>query len=107
MVREHYKQQTEIPGFMPDRIIGWTGDSSKNKPEPWPVFDVMREYGVQKSEILVVDDLKPGIIMARKAGVDTLGVGWSHRIPEIIADMKKNCTYYADSIEDFEEILLR
>ncbi len=105
MVRNHYLHQTEIPGFLPDRIIGWTGDSSKNKPDPWPVFDVMREYSVEKNEILVVDDLKPGIVMAQRAGVDSLGVGWSHRIPEIVQDMKKNCTYYASSIEEFEKIL--
>ncbi len=105
MVEAHYKAQKEIPGFSPDRIIGWTGDSSRNKPDPWPVLEVIRTYGVEKSEILVVDDLKPGIIMATTAGVDTVGVGWSHRIPEIINDMKSSCTYYADSIADLEKIL--
>lgn len=105
MVRSHYLHQTEVPGFLPDRIIGWTGDSTKNKPDPWPVFDVMREYGIKKEKILVVDDLKPGIIMAQKAGVDSIGVGWSHRIPEIIEDMRKNCSFYASSIQEFEEIL--
>ncbi len=105
MVEAHYKAQKEIPGFFPDRIIGWTGDSTKNKPDPWPVLDVIRQYGVKKEEILVVDDLKPGIIMAQKAGVDSLGVGWSHRIPEIEADMRENCTYYAPDLDFFEQIL--
>ena len=105
MVEAHYKAQKEIPGFFPDRIIGWTGDSSKNKPDPWPVFDVIREFGVRKEEILVVDDLKPGILMAQQAGVDTAGVGWSHRIPEIIEDMKKSCTYYVRSIEELKKLI--
>ncbi len=108
MVIAHYSHQTEVPGFLPDRVIGWTGDSSKNKPEPWPVFDVMREYNIRKKEeILVVDDLKPGIIMAKKAGVDSLGVGWSHGIKEIAHDMKKNCTYFVSSIDEFEKILFQ
>ncbi len=105
MVRMHYQHQREVPGFLPDRIIGWTGDSLKNKPNPWPVFDVMREYSAQKQEILVVDDLKPGITMAQRAGVDSLGAGWSHHIPEIMEDMKKNCTYYAETLQKFRDIL--
>ena len=105
MVQAHYRHQQEIPGFLPDRIIGWTGDRSKNKPEPWPVFDVMKNYNLKKSEIVVVDDLKPGITMAKRAGVDSIGVGWSHQIPEIIEDMKKSCTYYASSVKEFAEII--
>ena len=105
MVKAHYLYQKEIPGFLPDRIIGWTGDSTKNKPEPWPVFEAIREFGCEKEEVLVVDDLKPGITMAKRAGVDSVGVGWSHQIPEIIDDMQKNCTYYAATVAELEKII--
>ncbi len=105
MIRDHYSRQKESPGFFPDLIIGWNGDGSKNKPDPWPVFNVMEKYGAEKREIIVVDDLKPGIIMAAKAGVDSAGVGWSHRIPEIMEDMKENCTFYVSTVDELGELL--
>lgn len=44
IIRSHYEKQSEISGFIPDRIIGWTGDREKQKPDPWPVKDIIRQY---------------------------------------------------------------
>ena len=107
IIRTHYKQQTEYPGLIPDRIFGWNGNLKENKPEIWPVTETMKEFGVQKEEILVIDDLKPGITMAIDAGVDSAGVGWSqsHQIPEIKADLTDICTYYFEKVEDLGNMI--
>lgn len=105
IIRSHYEQQDEIPGFLPDLIIGWTGDRSKNKPSPWPVQTTLSRFSLNPRQLLVIDDLKPGILMAQKAGVDSVAVGWSHRLEEIRKDISTLSTYYADSIEDLEKIL--
>ncbi len=105
IIRSHYENQSELPGFIPDRIIGWDGDPNRNKPNPWPVETVLKEFDLRRDEVLVVDDLQPGITMAKRAGVDSLAVGWSHRLPEIKEDISKKSTYYAENLEELETLI--
>ena len=107
IIKTHYKQQSEFPGFFPDRIFGWNGKPEENKPGTWPVEETIKQFGIKKKDILVIDDLKPGITMAQKAGVDSAGVGWSqsHQIPEIKADLAEICTYYFSEIEELENLI--
>jgi len=105
IIQSHYQKQEDVPGLMPDLTIGWTGDREKNKPSTWPIEKVLETYTLAPGDLLVVDDLKPGIIMARKAGVDSLGVGWSHAIEEIKQDIRLLSTYYAETVKDLEKLL--
>lgn len=105
IIRSHYEKQEELPGFIPDRIIGWTGDPEKQKPHPWPVEQIMNQFDLEKGEILVVDDLRPGITMANRAGVDSAGVGWSHNLQVIREGIIDQCTYFLDTVEDLRSLL--
>jgi phosphoglycolate phosphatase/pyrophosphatase PpaX len=105
IILRHYRSQSEVPGLEPNEIIGWTGDKEKNKPFTWPVEKTAETTGVPLSRMLVVDDLKPGIIMARNAGVDSVGVGWSHQVPELRRDLGMLATYYAETVADLERIV--
>jgi phosphoglycolate phosphatase-like HAD superfamily hydrolase len=107
IINKHYKSQTEFPGLHPDRIFGWNGKKKENKPGTWPVQETMKQYTLEKKDILVIDDLKPGIIMAAKAGVDSAGVGWSqsHQIPGIKADLSKTCNYYFETVSDLANFI--
>ncbi len=107
IIRLHYEAQTEIPGFVPDMIIGWTGEPEKHKPNPWPIEEAIRHFGVSKHEILVLDDLKPGITMAKRGGVDSAGAGWGHSIPHIRKELKVSATYYLENVRDLEKILFK
>ncbi len=92
---------------MPDRIFGWNGNPKENKPEIWPVEETIKQFGIEKKDILVIDDLKPGITMAINAEVDSAGVGWSqsHKIPEIKADLVETCTYYFEKVQELEDLI--
>jgi len=105
IIRRHYESQQEVPGFLPQMIIGWTGDSSKNKPGTWPVETVLENFELKPADLLVVDDLKPGITMARDAGIDSVGVGWSHQVKEIKDHIRRYSTYYAETVEEFEKLI--
>lgn len=107
IIKTHYRQQKEFSGFFPDRIFGWNGNPKENKPHIWPVVETINQFGIKKEDILVIDDLKPGITMAIDAGVDSAGVGWSqsHRIPEIKADLAELCTYYFEQVSDLEKLI--
>lgn len=89
----------------PDVIYGWDIPKDKRKPAPDTLFELMERYSLSSSEILVVDDLKPGYDMARGAGVDFAAAGWAYDVPEIEEFMRRNCDYYFKSVEELAEFL--
>lgn len=63
---------------LPDRTLGWELGSERQKPHPDPLLLLMAEFSLAPSEILVVDDLKPGFDMARAAGCGCAAALWAH-----------------------------
>ena len=105
MARRHFREQAD--GLMPVLVYGWTKDRSKMKPNPYPVHDVMERLGVAQQDILVLDDLSPGIKMGKAAGVATAAAGWGegHTVPQIRDDMRALCDYYFATVADFAAFL--
>ena len=89
------KSSTGCPTY-----FGWDEDQSKRKPSIYPVERILEAFKLQPREALIVDDLKPGVVMARAAGVPVAASGWGHDIPEIRTYMKKNCSAYLDTVRD-------
>ncbi len=89
----------------PDLAFGWELDASLRKPEPWSLFEIMKTYGLAPSDMLVLDDLKPGYDMAKAAGVPFAAAGWANNVPEIMNFMRKHCERYFRSVEEFAEYL--
>ena len=89
----------------PDVIYGWDLPREKRKPAPFTVLDICERYRISPSEVLVVDDLKPGYDMARAAGADFAAAGWAYDVPEITAFMKQNCDYYLSSVAELKALL--
>lgn len=90
----------------PDLVFGWDFDPSKRKPSPWPVEQTLEYFGVPKDEALIVDDLKPGVLMSQVTGVPVAAAGWSHNIPEIRNFMKANCKAYFHTVAQFRDFIL-
>jgi phosphoglycolate phosphatase/pyrophosphatase PpaX len=86
-------------------IFGWDMDEKKRKPSPYPVLEIMKNFDLKESEVLVVDDLFPGLQMARSSNVAFAGVGWSHKIKEIEDYMKLNADYYLPTVESLRNIV--
>lgn len=93
-------------GIVPDKVFGWDLDADKRKPNPYPIEEAMRIFNLSSKDILVVDDLKPGLDMAKSCDVDFASAGWSHLIPEIIEFMKENSNYYLSSVSDLKGLVL-
>ena len=89
----------------PDIIYSWDLPKEQRKPSPYTLFDLMKRYDLAPSEIVVVDDLKPGYEMARGAGVDFAAAGWAYDIPEIEDYMRKNCDFYLKTVDELRKIL--
>ncbi len=63
-------------------------------------------FDCDPADALIVDDLKPGVLMSREAGVAFAAAGWGHRIPEIETYMRANAALYCASIDELRDVLL-
>lgn len=99
-IRRHYGD------FVPDLVFGWTDVAERRKPCPWPVQQILERFSLRPEQVLVVDDLKPGVDMAQRAGVPVAAAGWGHRIPAIEAYMRANTIAYLETVEQFARLIL-
>lgn len=100
-IRNHYNNSLDGVDIL-DMVIGATGNPEFNKPNVWPLEQIMNKFSLYSEDIVVVDDLEPGIEMAEKMNVDTVGVGWSHQNSD---KFKKRCKHYVEEVDDLEKIL--
>jgi phosphoglycolate phosphatase/pyrophosphatase PpaX len=89
--------------FMPDIIFGWDYDAEKRKPSIFPVREIMKTFSLEPGDMLIVDDLKPGVLMAQAAGIDVAAAGWAHDIVPIRAFMRRYCIAYFETVRDFAD----
>ncbi len=98
-----YREQI---GVEPDMIFSWDNPKEQRKPNPYPLFEIMKTYGFQPQELLMVDDLKPGRDMAVAAGVEIAYAGWCRQnVPEIGEIMRSWCDYSFDTVEELHRFL--
>jgi beta-phosphoglucomutase-like phosphatase (HAD superfamily) len=93
-------------GLVPDLIFGWDMEEDKRKPSPYPIVEIMKRFNLNNKEMLVLDDLKPGLTMARSCDVEFAAAGWSHTLPQIEEYMRNNSDYYFSTVEEFKEFVL-
>lgn len=101
-IRRHFRENG-LPE--PDAVYGWEYPNEQRKPNPFPLEDIMRRFSLAPSELLVIDDLKPGYDMAKTCGVPFAGAGWAHSIPEIERFMRENCGNYFKSVQELADYL--
>lgn len=101
-IERDYKENS-LP--MPDHIFGWDLPKELRKPSTYAVDELIRLHGFEKSEILMVDDLKPGFDMSRAAGIDFAAAGWAYDVPEIKEFMKNHSDYYLSTIEELSKLI--
>ena len=90
---------------IPDCIYGWDLAPELRKPSPYTVLDIMENYSLSPSDILVVDDLKPGFDMARTAGVAFAAAGWAYDVESIENFMREHCDYYLKEVGELSRLL--
>lgn len=90
----------------PDEIFGWDLEPEHRKPSTWALEQIMKKYGLSPAQLLVVDDMKPAVEMARKAGAPIAFAGWGRNdFPNICREMEKLCDLAFYSTEYFEMFL--
>ncbi|ALX48508.1 HAD family hydrolase [Lentibacillus amyloliquefaciens] len=92
-------------GFLPDAIFGWELEEHQRKPQPYPIKQTLSLFGLNETDALVLDDLKPGMEMAKSCHVDFAAAGWSHSIPEIKQWMQAESDYYFETVKEFKDFI--
>ena len=105
VILRHYRESGGRP-LLPDLVFGWDEDEQRRKPNPWPVEQALRRLEIPASRALILDDLKPGVLMGQRTGVAAAAAGWAHRIPAIRQYMQASCLAYFESVAEFREFIL-
>ena len=105
VILRHYRDSGSQP-LLPDLVFGWDADEQRRKPNPWPVEEALRRLSIPPARALILDDLKPGVLMGQRTGVAVAAAGWAHRIPAIREYMESRCLAYLQSVEEFRLFIL-
>ena len=91
--------------MQPDGVYAWELGEGKRKPDPYPLLDIMKNNGFAPQDLLMVDDLKPGLDMSRTAGVRFAAAGWARQSRKIEELMRRESDYYLNTVKDLEDSL--
>jgi beta-phosphoglucomutase-like phosphatase (HAD superfamily) len=106
VVQRHYGAATVGQPLLPDLVFGWEQEEDRRKPSPWPAQQILRTFGLQPGQALIIDDLKAGVLMGQRAGVAVAAAGWGHRIALIESYMREHCVAYFPTVRAFAEYVL-
>lgn len=91
----------------PDAVFGWEYPEAQRKPNPYPLEQLMARFSLRTDELLMLDDLKPGLDMCRSCGVAFAAAGWAYDVPQIEAFMRANAGFYFKTVAELAEFLRR
>ncbi len=89
----------------PDVVYGWSQPEALRKPNPYPLRQIMLNFDLKPEEILMIDDLKPGLVMAKACGVDFAAAGWANDIAQIELAMRENADFYFKTVGELDRFL--
>lgn len=93
-------------GLEPDAVFGWDLKPEHRKPNPWALHTIMETYTLKPEELLVIDDMKAAVGMARSAGCQIAFAGWGRKeFPAICNEMEKLCDFSFNSTEELTQFL--
>jgi phosphoglycolate phosphatase/pyrophosphatase PpaX len=93
-------------GLEPDALFGWDIPEEYRKPHPYALVEVQKRYGLKPEEILVVDDMKFAVPMARSVGCPIAFAGWGRQqFPDIYREMENLCDHTFSTVTALEEFL--
>ncbi|MCC8027739.1 MAG: HAD family hydrolase [Clostridium sp.] len=94
-----------------ERIYGEREDKGiEKKPSPDGVWSIMKEFGVEREEVLYFGDTNTDMRTGKNAGVDTVGVTWGFRgreeleafAPRLIADHPAQVVEFIKEVNGIE-----
>lgn len=80
------------------------GDSfEEKKPNPLPIYEILKKFALTKDEIVMVGDGTNDILVGKNAGIKTIGVLYGYSSQQQLNDLAPN--YIAKNPKDIVEII--
>ena len=93
-------------GVLPDAIYDYDLPPHQRKPNPYALHQIMEQFRLKPEEILMIDDMKLGCVMAQQVGVETAFAAWSKMdFPALRQEMEDLCDYTFYTAEALEQFL--
>ena len=93
-------------GLLPDAIYDYDLPTDKRKPATYALTHIMERFHLKPEDILMVDDMKLGCVMAKAVHVAAAFAGWSKSdFPELTSEMRRICDFSFDSPTELEQFL--
>ena len=93
-------------GMEPDLLFTCDDPRPERKPNPHPLLKIMEAFQLSPADLLMVDDLKTGLQMAKAASVPIAAALWCRQdSPEIIEYMTERCDFAFHTTKELYEFL--
>lgn len=93
-------------GILPDAIYGCDYPKEQQKPSTFPLEDIMKRFGFEEKDILVVDDMKLACQMSSPLKIPVAFAAWGKTdFPEIAEEMRILCDYTFETVEELHNHL--
>ena len=91
----------------PDLIFGAELPPACRKPNAWPLLEIMSKLSLDTSDLLVVDDMPLGSVMAHAVGVRFAAAGWYGMLSQIESHMRKCSDLFFEEVSSFYDHLFQ
>lgn len=93
-------------GIRPDMIFSSDDPRELRKPNPYPLEKIMETHHLSPADLLVVDDLKTGLQMAKAAHAPIAAALWCRQdAPELIEYLTERCEFAFHRTQELYDFL--
>ena len=93
-------------GFDPDLIFGCDLPEELRKPSTYPLEQIQNHFNFSPTELLIIDDMKFAVPMAKNAACPIAFAGWGRKeFPTVCREMEDLCDYAFYSPDELEKFL--
>ena len=107
-----YSESSEIKrdyldhfGIIPDLIFAHDHGKDKLKPNPYPIYQTIKEFNISENDILVIDDMPVGYQMATNANVDFIWAQWAYFDERLNDYIQKTSNKSLETVRELYEII--
>lgn len=90
-------------GLGPHFDLTRCADETRSKPDPAMLHDIIRHYGIQPAEAVMIGDTRYDMDMAQRIGMPAIGVEWGVHKRDVLGRYQPHAV--VDTVTDLREVL--
>lgn len=90
-------------GLGPHFDLTRCADETRSKPDPAMLYEIIRHYGIQPAEAVMIGDTRYDMDMAQRIGMPAIGVEWGVHKRDVLGRYQPHAV--VDTVADLREVL--